>query len=268
MKIKYLLPEVYQPFFDESLWNFSLAEKKATCEACIQAPHKYKADLKCCTFWPFIPNYIIGSLLLSREEKYAVAQKVIRDLIQNHRFVLPLGVVAPPEYQRYFKKNKSKIFGQSESFLCPYYLKDKNHCGIWIFRGSVCASFYCESSYGKKGNLFWQAFENYLSYLEMALAEEVLVYSDYSPRELSSQLEYLDGNRETLTPTTYEKIWKHHLNKEEEFYINSAKFVNDLPKTQISDIKGELGISLALNLKEKLTGILKTKVKLNKVIKN
>lgn len=261
MKIKYLLPEVYHPFFSESLWNLSLAENKATCDTCIQAPHKYKSDLKCCTFWPFIPNYIIGSLLLSREEKYSEGQKVMRDLIQSHRFVLPLGVVAPPEYQNYFKKNKSKIFGQSESYLCPYYLKYKNQCGIWIFRGSVCASFYCESSYGKKGSLFWQAFENYLSYLEMALAEEVLVYNDYSPRELSSQLEYLDGNRETLTSTTYEKIWKHHLNKEEEFYMNSARFVNDLPITQISDIKGELGNTLALILKEKLKGILKKNAK-------
>jgi hypothetical protein len=259
MKIKYLIPSIYKSFFTETVWNYSISETKATCNSCIKAPSKYKSDLKCCTFWPFIPNYIVGHILSSKDDKYINAQKLIREHIKKKNYNLPIGLVAPPWYQGSFKKNKSKIFGKSENYLCPYYQKEDKLCGIWLFRGSVCTSFYCESSYGAKGKVFWKSFENYLSYLEMALSEEVLVYNDYSPREMSYQLEYLDITSESKMYTNskkmnlkeYKKIWKHNYGNEEEFYVKSAEFVNELPKQQISDIKGELGKLIYKNLEEK-----------------
>ena len=93
----------------------------------------------------------------------------------------------------------------------------------------------------------------------MALSEEVLVYNDYSPREMSYQLEYLDITSKSKVFTKskgmslkeYKRIWKHNYGNEEEFYVKSAGFVNQLPKQQISDIKGELGKLIYKNLEEK-----------------
>ena len=252
MKIKYLLNGITDSFFSKKLLNKDILEKKATCDNCLQSPKKYKANLKCCTFWPFIPNYVVGAILSSKKTRYQEAQKTIRKLIQNQGFVLPLGIPAPPWYQKEFKANKKEIFGQNEKFLCPYYDKSKNHCGAWEYRGSVCTSFYCESSYGKKGQEFWYSLENYLSYLEMGLAEEVLVYNDYSPREMNEQLAYLDIDFKTqkmslakkMSSVKLKKIWKHNCNNKEDFYVKSYHFVSSLTVKHRSEILGSLGLEL------------------------
>lgn len=255
MKLKYLLSDLYAPFFSAKFREFSIVELKATCQQCIQAPHKYKEDLKCCTFWPFIPNYIVGAILSESKERYGYAQRVIKELIKNKDCCLPIGIVAPSWYQVAFKRNKPKVFGKNKKFLCPYYQKESNNCSIWQYRGSVCTSFYCESSYGKKGIEFWHSLENYLSYLEMSLAEEVLAYGDYSPREMSNQLDFVNfqgvsPQKGVLSKEAYKKIWKHNTSKEEEFYIKAYFFIKELPKEQIKDIIGEFGKNLFVSLEE------------------
>lgn len=245
MKFKYILPPLYKRFFPITFWSSELVEAKATCHRCIQAPKKYDADLKCCTFWPFIPNYAVGEILLSKEEKYKAAQATILNLIENKHWNLPMGLVAPADYQVDFKKNKKKLFGRDESFLCPYYSKTNNNCSLWLYRGSVCTSFFCESSYGKSGQQFWQKFENYFSYLEMGLSQEVLVYKDFSPKDVTTQLEYLMLDKKVkITAGMYKKIWKHFYGQERNFYIQAAEFVNQLPSAQMKEILGETGIEI------------------------
>lgn len=252
MKIKYLLNGITDSFFSKKLLSKEVFEEKATCDNCLQAPKKYKADLKCCTFWPFIPNYVVGAILSSEKERHQDVQKTIRKIIDNQGFVLPLGIPAPPWYQKDFKADKKEIFGQNKKFLCPYYDKNKNQCGAWEYRGSVCTSFYCESSYGKKGQEFWYSLENYLSYLEMGLAEEVLVYNDYSPRDMNEQLAYLDidfkmqkmTSSKKISALNLKKIWKHNYKTEEEFYIKSYQFVTGLTAKHRSEILGTLGVEL------------------------
>lgn len=256
MKIKYLLNGLTDKFYPKELLNLNIEEKKATCDNCIQAPKTYKADLKCCTFWPFIPNYVVGAILSSPKERHLRVQSFIRELIKNNAFVLPIGIPAPPWYQKEFKKNKKRIFGKQEEFLCPYYEKSQNQCSIWEYRGSVCTSFYCESSYGVQGQEFWKSLENYMSYLEMGVAEEVLVYHDYSPRDMNSQLEFLDievGNDQftaskKMTSQEAKKYWKHYYADKEAFYVKSYEFVQKLTSQQRSEILGELGTNLLRNL--------------------
>lgn len=256
MKIKYLLNGITDKFYPKELLSFEVVEKKATCDNCLQAPKTYKADLKCCTFWPFIPNYVVGAILSSQKKRHLPVQKIMRDLMEHNAFALPIGIPAPPWYQKEFKKNKKKFFGKKESFLCPYYDKSQNQCSIWEYRGSVCTSFYCESSYGILGQEFWKSLENYMSYLEMGLAEEVLVYHDYSPRDMNSQLEFLDievGNSQLpmskkMTTQESKKYWKHYYSEKEAFYVNSYEFVQKLTSKQRSEIFGELGSDLLKRL--------------------
>lgn len=252
MKIKYLLNGITDSFFSKKLLSKDVFEEKATCDNCLQAPKKYKADLKCCTFWPFIPNYVVGAILASEKKRHLEAKKIIRKLIQDQGFVLPLGIPAPPWYQKEFKTKKKEIFGQNKNYLCPYYDKNQNQCGIWEYRGSVCTSFYCESSYGKKGQEFWYSLENYLSYLEMGLAEEALVYNDYSPRDMNEQLAYLDIDfkvqkislMKKMSLLKLKKIWKHNSENKEDFYIKAYHFVSSLTAKHRSEILGSLGLEL------------------------
>jgi Fe-S-cluster containining protein len=236
------MPAVYERFFPKSFWNSSVEETKATCGQCIEAPKKYDHDLKCCTFWPVIPNYIVGAILQSKDEKYKEAQEIILKHIQQHRWNLPIGLIAPSDYQVDFKKKKTEIFGRDEKFLCPYYSKSGNNCSLWLYRGSVCTSFFCHSSYKKKGQNFWHKYENYFSYLEMGISQEILVYKDYSPRDVSDQVDMLMLEKKIkLTDEKYKKIWKHNFGREREFYIEAAQFADAMPKSQVNEILGEIG---------------------------
>lgn len=253
MKFKYIVPSFYGRFFPKTFWSSSLVETKATCQQCIQSPKKYKEDLKCCTFWPFIPNYVVGQILLSKEAKYQEAQQVILNHIQKRHWNLPIGLVAPGDYQMSFKKNKKKVFGQDSDFLCPYYSKKNNNCGLWLYRGSVCTSFFCESSYGKSGHEFWHLFENYFSYLEMGLSQEVLVYKDFSPRDVTDQLDFLMVQEKIkFSAGRYKKIWKHFHGQEKDFYIQAARFVDEMPTSQVKEILGETGSEIKKQMVEAL----------------
>lgn len=251
MKLKYIIPPLYERYFPKALWNSDVQETKATCHQCIQAPHKYSNDLKCCTFWPFIPNYVVGQILLSAEEKYRSAQALVRKHIQKQYWVLPMGLVAPPTYQVNFNKDKSKVFGRDEDFLCPYFSKQTNNCGLWLYRGSVCTSFFCESSYGKEGQEFWQKFENYYSYLEMGVSQEILAYKDFSPRDVNTQLDYFMVQKKIQLPKDkYKKMWKHFYGKEVDFYIEAARFAEEMPKSQIKEVLGETGLEIRNELEK------------------
>lgn len=258
MKIKYLIPEFYQDYFPNKIYNLDINESKATCDQCIQSPAKYKNDLKCCTFWPFIPNYIVGAILSDQSDRYKEKKEYIINAISNKKWNLPLGLIPSPIYQVNHKKTKSRTFGKSEKYLCPYYDKTHNQCGVWKFRGSVCTSFYCESSYKNSGQKFWKAFESYFHYLEMALSEEVIVYKDYSPRDMSFQLEFINIKKtapnfdpsEAIPDILYKKIWKHNMSNEIQFYKDSYELFIQFEKQQKKDIIGELGKFLQAELED------------------
>src|SRR4051812_8134014 len=157
--LKHQLPAFYSSLLPNQILELDIQEKKATCDSCIMVP-KYHPDLKCCTFQPFLPNYLVGAILKSNLS----GKKVIQKMISKKRDCLPIGIVAPLDYQIKFNKHR-KQFGKHADLLCPYFDRKQKNCGIWKFRGVVCTSFFCESSYGKKGKAFWNQFSDYLSYV-------------------------------------------------------------------------------------------------------
>jgi hypothetical protein len=112
--------------------------------------------------------------------------------ISNREFALPIGLVAPFDYQFQFLNKEDEQFGNEASLLCPYFSTQDNQCSVWEYRGVVCTSFYCRSEHGQAGQKFWAVLSDYLSYVEMSLAEECLIQLDFSPRDLSDQLFYLN----------------------------------------------------------------------------
>ncbi len=183
--------------------------------------------------------------MLSTDEKYKEAKALITSHIEKRHWNLPIGLVAPADYQVDFKNKKKKIFGRDEAFLCPYYSRTNNNCSLWLYRGSVCTSFFCESSYGKSGLEFWHQFENFFSYLEMGMSQEVLAYKDFSPRDVNEQLEFLMVEEKMkFGLPKYKKIWKHFYGNEIEFYIQAAQFVSQMPDSQVKEILGETGIEI------------------------
>lgn len=254
MQLNVIVPEIYKKFIAKNILALDATETKATCDNCLRSRDKrfsytYKENLKCCTFHPYLPNYAVGALLEQANKTVGILK--IQKKIEQLEFSLPIGVLAPFEYQLKFLSKEENEFGNREDLLCPYFDQQKNQCSIWQYRGVVCTSFYCRSDYGQNGLKFWAVLSDYLSYVEMALAEECLVQLDFSPRDLSDQLMYLnkydfnaqERTQKSLNPDVDKKIWNGYQDKFE-FYKKCFALVQKIDRNQFKEIIGEQGLAL------------------------
>jgi hypothetical protein len=116
----------------------------------------------------------------------------------------------------------------------------------------VCTSFFCKSSYGQKGLQFWNQFSDYLSLVEIGLMEEALVHLDFSPRQISDQLQYLNRQKAStselkswvLPPAVAKKIWQDRVGQQAEFFIKCFEFVQSQKAQDLSLLLGDLGQNL------------------------
>ena len=256
MKLQYsrLISDLYGELLPKEILKTQTEELKATCQACIQVPH-YNPSLKCCTFHPFLPNYLVGQILIDEKKKPSFITEVMKHKISNRLFVLPLGIVAPLQFQVELEAMKKEKFGKALDWLCPYYDQAQNRCGIWQNRGSVCTSFYCESSKNLPGKKYWEKSLDYLSAIEMGLAEEALVRLDFTPRQVSGQLEFFNRTElsaqekktNKLTSRTFNKLW-NGIHDIEAFYVKTLEVVKSLKRQDVKVLMGEHGQALASEL--------------------
>lgn len=258
--LKNHLPEVYHHLLPESLLGLRTEEALAVCEPCSFSPN-YRSDLKCCTYYPFMPNYLIGAVL-SQESNDAfgnlqsLGTSQIKALIEKRRYALPIGLVAPVRYQLSFIKRKKADFGHREDWLCPYFNSQTKGCTIWFARSAVCTTFFCRSSQGSAGKSFWHELSEYLTYVEMALLEEFLAYEGYSARQMSDQLDYLNRKKGTLQEKKSwtlpkeksQSMWGLNSENQIEFYKKSYLFVKQMNSTQFKELLGEIGKNLEKNV--------------------
>ncbi len=279
--LKYQLPELYQKIFPKPLLSWQPQEKKATCDNCAMTVENqksrsskktidvaYQPDLKCCTFHPFQPNFLIGGLLQTGQV-LPRALNAIESKIATRAYALPIGILPPVPHQVEFNHRKKNEFGQREDWLCPYYEKSSNNCGIWKFRGAVCTTFFCQSSHGKKGLEFWDHMSNYLTYVEAALMEEALVMLDFSPRQISENLNFL--NRFEATPKELKmdvlplalakELWNGYFDDQVGFYKKCHSIVTEMTLRDFRVAMGDQGQVLEKELMQSLA-VVKQRIKL------
>jgi hypothetical protein len=253
LAFRHLLPVIYRQLLPEAVINLQIVETKATCDSCLEVP-RYKEHLKCCTFHPFLPNYLVGQILRDEQKKTTFVSEVLQHKISKRHYALPLGVLAPVRYQVEFNSLKSKLFGQKEEWLCPYYDRTWDRCGIWRNRGSVCTSFYCQSSKGRRGGNFWKLSLDYLSYVEMVLAEEALVQLDFSPRQISDLLKDLNRfeasaaelKSDSLPLKKARDLWNGYYDDQPGFYLKSLAVIQGLSQKDFHEAMGELGEKITI----------------------
>ncbi|MCE3010379.1 MAG: hypothetical protein LW875_07185 [Proteobacteria bacterium] len=250
--LKDLIHPTLQSFLPKELVQQPLKEVKANCSDCIMArPHNkkrvhYNPKLKCCTFEPFVPNFSVGYIL---KNPSLTGISAVQTKIQRREYALPIGMVAPVRFQVEFSKRKVGDFGQKSDWLCPYYDFQEESCGIWPARGSVCTSFYCHSSYGDRGLQFWKNFGDFLHIVEMSLMEEALVELDFSPRQISELLGYMNRTLGTaaemrswvIPEAKFKMLWNGYDEDIEGFYLKTLKWVEGLSEAGFYQSIGELG---------------------------
>lgn len=254
LNLEQIVPKIYRNLLSKKVLGLDTTETKATCDNCLRSRDKrfaytYKPDLKCCTFHPYLPNFAVGALLSAENE--TVGTHKLRQKISDREFAFPVGVMAPFDYQFIFLTKEEEQFGNDKSLLCPYFDSEKNRCSIWQYRGVVCTSFYCRSDYGQNGLKFWAVLSDYLSYVEMALAEECLMQLDFSPRDLSDQLLFLnkrefepeETEQKCLALETDKRLWNGYVNKID-FYKKCYAIVRKIDRSQFKEILGRQGLEL------------------------
>ena len=254
LRLEGIVPTLYKSILSKNVLQLDVTETKATCGNCLRSRDKrfaytYKSTIKCCTFHPYMPNFAVGGLLQLKTDTVGIQN--LRKKIIEREFAFPIGLMAPFDYQFKFLNKDESDFGNDENLLCPYYDRLKNQCSVWQYRGVVCTSFFCRSDYGQNGLKFWAVLSDYLSYVEMALAEECLVQLDFSPRDLSDQLEFLnkrefeqgETEQRKLSVETDMALWNGYSDKIE-FYQKCFAIVQKLDRTQFREIIGQQGLGL------------------------
>lgn len=237
------LPIIYQEILSKDFLELAPQEKLATCTSCYKTqknaplPH-FDSNLKCCTYYPFIPNYLVGAIL-SSQNLTAEGANIIRDLIRERRYVLPIGLCPPPSYQALFNAKRAEDYGNRFDLLCPFYNNKKGGCNIWPYRGHECATYFCHSSYGMNGEKFWQEVRTSLFELEMYLSQLAMLELGFHNKEIDTNLSYikneqhLEGQGWSVSAVEWSKLWAHHFEDIEEYYIRTLEFV----KTRAAELK-------------------------------
>lgn len=172
-----LYPAGYALWLQSRLVSTS-RETLATCETCAMVKPTgltrdagpFANDLKCCTYFPFLPNFSIGACLNEELSGF----KLRLAAAEKSGLFLPHGLFATPEHESLVRSLGKKSFGIRRELLCPFFDVSGNQCGIWAHRPGVCATYFCKSDRGQEGLDSWQMIEGFLNEFEWLLASEVL----------------------------------------------------------------------------------------------
>ncbi len=184
-QLKASLPELYQQLLPSPWLDLNVEEKRSTCNNCAMCsvPEfpggvQFVPSAKCCTFWPSLPNYLVGSLLADRSGRFLEGQRRMRAQIQAAVAATPLqaavtttpfGVGPADEYLERLHANRTAEFGRNENLLCPYFERGSGGCTIWAHRDSDCTSFFCKFENGRHFE-FWRQLGATLALIERGLS--------------------------------------------------------------------------------------------------
>jgi Fe-S-cluster containining protein len=240
------MPPLYGPLLSSFFDRAPIVETRATCDDCAMCDKSqpsakgsreeletafFRPDLKCCTYHPTLPNYLVGAVLLDPSSDLSIGKERIREKILGRTGVTPEWLAAPRKFLVLLDAARESSFGRSEKLLCPYYVREGGRCSIWRHRESVCATFFCKHTAGETAHTFWTLLKRYLYHVERTLAH-------YAARRVDPELMEPNLPRDTLTredledlpPRDYEGLWGTWMGREEAFYQECAKQVGALDR--------------------------------------
>lgn len=236
-KLKDEIPALYGQLLPQAFLEQDATEPLATCHNCRMCQSQFAnppflSTTKCCTFYPFVANFLAGGILQSGGE----GAKRLKELILKRQWALPIGLVPPPSYQQKFNLKRPDEFGRNYDFLCPFH--EKGGCSIWQYRNSECSTYFCAYQEGEKGKTRWIGISETLFQAEMKISQECMLQKGYSWSEVKENLEYLKIAPERplqayeapyeMDALTYQKFWQHHSDDPVQYFIDCFKWAQGL----------------------------------------
>jgi hypothetical protein len=171
-----MLPPRYSDWITNLLGGTLPEEQVATCDRCVMQTsdvpeaYRFRADAKCCTYVPALPNFLVGAAL--RDLPPGPARVSLERRLAEPAVCTPHGLdVGEDERRRYHAIVSAETFGRDPGLRCPHYLAESGgQCGIWRHRNGVCATWFCKHERGATSQRFWQALEGLLTLVERELS--------------------------------------------------------------------------------------------------
>lgn len=237
------LPSLYSKWLSKELLELPMNETKADCVNCTMACSRqagdllFHPDLKCCTYYPYVANFLVGAIL----EQGGEGARRMKDLILTQPTALPVGLCAPADYQRRFLEAGRQGFGREISLVCPFYETTSKACTVWSNRPGECSSFFCQSSYEEGGMGFWQSLSQHLFELENGLAQMAMIHAGFTPEQVESCLEWIkaDSEDEELMISVQgfsENLWADKAGNQEEFYLQCWSWARALKPEDLDEM--------------------------------
>ena len=246
-----VFPAVYGPLLPELFDRPEIRETRATCGDCAMCDKGsaqrhltslFRPDLKCCTYHPTLPNYLVGAVLDDGE--HADGCRRMREKIAARIGVTPEWIASPRKYRVLWEAGHVRGYGQSEALVCPYLDREGGLCTIWKHRESVCATFFCKHDRGAADQSFWMAVKAYFFHVERVLAK-------YAARSVCEDAAEPGIPRLTLTvedladrppgDEEYARYWRGWVGREEAFYVECHRRIGSLSAKDFETIVHESG---------------------------
>ncbi|MFO0755582.1 MAG: hypothetical protein U0359_03785 [Byssovorax sp.] len=255
--LRALLPALYQgllpPFFD----TLAPEETKATCASCAMCPPAsgaaegvvyFRPDLKCCTYHPRLPGYLVGAILADERPDMAEGRRRVRAQIAGKIGVSPRWLAPSRRYSLLLKASRESSFGRSLTLRCPYFVEEGGLCAVWRHRESDCSTFFCKHVGGADGKIFWSGLDGYLRGIEARLS--AFAVNEVAPDLLEPAgpngqltLEELEGRAPSARD--YSSYWGPWEGREEALYLACHARVLAMTAAEIEAVlapsAGELG---------------------------
>lgn len=234
------LPQLYKNFLPEIFFESAPKETLATCHDCIMCKdweakkargEKYFTPQgKCCTYFPAIPNYLIGSLLSDKSAAMKEGVSRVKEIINNKIGVTPTFLMPPTFYIEKYKAFSKFNFGLANDLICPLNDRSNGNCTIWHHRNAVCSQWYCKSVGAQAGKQFWDASRDYLNKIEHMLAKYAAAQLDLILKGIPKEERLVDDRKGNLNYQNYKRLWAKWYGQELRFFQRAYEVINSLDR--------------------------------------
>lgn len=258
MLIKDKLSKVYHTLISPEILDISIPEERladcANCHNCLsnQLP---LFDTKCCTYYPVIPNYMIGAILLDTNPYLDEGRRRLLAIIEKGHGVTPLGIIPTFKHDKVYKAYHQplktiKSTAIANELRCPFY--NKGNCTIWSHRTELCSTYFCFSSGGVQGQQFWNQFQELFTSIEhglsvFALNEMNYPVKDFPAEAFSPETLKLDNEKGELNEKVYSKIWQEWKGEEVDFFKKCYEATQGLSAVEVEKL---FGLKEAIQIKK------------------
>ncbi|MEE9383562.1 MAG: hypothetical protein V3V08_09135 [Nannocystaceae bacterium] len=225
------LPGLWRYLLPKDLVDLRVPEERiAPCSACPQVEQGvYRADCRCCTYFPPIPNFMLGFALAD-----PATQDGVRGLVTTG-YALPSGLYpSPVDFREAARADAENRYGNDPSIACPMFDGQTGRCGVYKYRNSVCATFFCANDHGEPGSIFWDKLQNFMGNIELTLSQWAMEQVGMSSHVMLAALDGISGSIEHASHMkggwgreARAAIWGEWLGRETEFFEACARVISD-----------------------------------------